>query len=48
MDPKLGWFSVCLSAGRVLVGAGWDGACMASGVLVSHQRFCWGYVKFII
>jgi len=23
-DPKLGWVSVCLLAGRVLVGAGWD------------------------
>jgi len=22
--PNLGWVSVCLSAGRVLVGAGWD------------------------
>jgi hypothetical protein len=41
-DPKLGWVIVCLSAGWVLVGAGWDGAFMASEVLVRHRRFCWG------
>jgi len=46
--PKLGWVSVCLSAGQLLVGAGWAGAFMASGVLVRHRTFCWGYVKFII
>ena len=40
--PKFGWVSVCLSAGRVLVGAGWAGAFMTSGVLVRHRKFCWG------
>ena len=28
--------------GQVLVGAGWDGLFMAGGVLVRHQKFCWG------
>ena len=47
-DPELGWGSVCHSTGRVLVGTGWNGVFMASGVLVRHRRFCSGYVKFII
>ena len=36
-------------AGQVLVGAGWDGAFMASGVLVRHQRFYWGlcYIHYL-
>jgi len=41
-DPELGWVSFFLLAGQVLVGAGWDGAFMASGFLVRHQKFCWG------
>jgi len=40
--PNLGWVSVCLSSGRVLVWAGWAWAFMASGVLVRHRKFCWG------
>ena len=33
--PNLGWVSVCLSAGRVLVGAGW--AFMGGGVLERYR-----------
>jgi len=41
-DPELGWGSVCHLAVWVLFGTGWDGVFKASGVLVRHQRFCWG------
>ena len=47
-DPKLGWVSVCLSAGRGWLGLGGMGLFMASGVLVKHRRFFGGYVKFVI